>query len=869
MSIANHCFCIVALLTLFAASAAEPVVKAVPVQDSEIKLDGVHDETVWKKASKHTGFTVFRHPETKASEQTSFQAAASKSGLYFAFEATDRDIVSTIREFDGGLDREDVIEFFITADDPVPDDPNVHNCRQLLFSPEGIRADYSYVGGVSDRKWTSDWKVAVKRNGNGFTAELFLPYYALTFVNPQVKRFHFNIARENSNQGKRELSVWNPTPRFISQNHFGTLELPFHNFTAYQWETGGLELKTIPEAKGTAQVLAGTVSGKTAGEITLQATARREGKIAAFGRVTVNADENTPTAFTLPLPVGNPGEYQVTVTGRTKAGKVFHQVTDLVMDALPFRIRLDNPVYRKSIFPDQEDKTIRMNIDYQTGDAKLLEGVKTVFKITDAAGKTIAKAEQDSGTVRIFTADAAKWQPGKYTVTVESSGSDALKGTVKETVTVLAPPEKGNSVRLGKAREVYLNGKRFFPRGFLGGDNRKAEFFAEMSAAGYNTIHFYTLNQMKPETIRFILDEAQKHNLKVFCYPYYRCSISSFGFRRDRSKNKTPTLPPEAWGWMKEMVKEVKQHPAFLGWYLSDEPKGAKFCAELRKVYRFLRELDPHHPVINLDMTAEGCIEKCEGYADIQILDMYPHPLTNGGWQRSVASVLHSMKLTNDGVAPHGTWFCPEAFKPAHKEYRSVTYREIRCLVFGAIVNGATGIVPYKIGSPKAKYYHNSNSGIFETPDMHLGYLKGIGPELKGLENVLLEPERFPVKTSSKYIIAMRKNHNGKEFIFAVNTIPDKIDAGLTGLPDGQYRVLGENRTVEVRNGKLNDPLSGHTACIYTNDEQIPTPVDIRALETEIAKIDAAARKAAENLPAKPVKKKKAGKNKRPAARRK
>ena len=99
--------------------------------------------------------------------------------------------------------------------------------------------------------------------------------------------------------------------------------------------------------------------------------------------------------------------------------------------------------------------------------------------------------------------------------------------------------------------------------------------------------------------------------------------------------------------------------------------------------------------------------------------------------------------------------------------------------------------------------------------------------------------------------------------------MPDEISCTLSGLPDGKYRFLGENRTVNVKNGKLNDRLTGHTACIYTNDEQFPAPVDIKALETEIAKVDAAARKAAENLPAKPVKKKKTGKSKRQTARKK
>lgn len=822
-------------------------VKAVPVEENEIKLDGVLDEAVWQNAPKNGNFTVYRHPEKPAGEQTSFQVAASKSGLYFAFEVTDSDTVSTIREFDGGIDSEDSIELFITADDPVPDDPNVHNCRQLLFSPEAVRADYSYVGGISDKSWTSDWRVAVRKNETGFTAELFLPYYALSFANTHVKRFHFNIARENSRKGKRELSVWSPTPRFNSLNHFGTLELPFHDFSPYQWELGRLELKTVPAASGTAQILSGVLSGKNAAVVTLQATARREGKVAAFNRVDVNVKDGAASEFALPLSAGASGNYEVTITGRTKEGKVFHRIANLHMDALPFRIVLENPVYRKTVFPDQEDKTIRVSIDYQTGDPGLLAGVKTLFTVTDDQGKTVAEAERDQGTVRTFTADASQWKPGKYTVTVRSSGSEGSSGTLSETIRILAPPEKGNSVRLGKGRIVYLNGKPFFPRGFLCGDNRKAQLFAEMSEAGYNVIHFYTLNQMKPDVMRFVLDEAQKHNLKVFCYPYSRVSISSFGFRPVRSRVRGPELPPEAWKWMKEMVDEVKGHPAFLGWYLSDEPKGAAFCAELRNVYRFLREHDPHHPVINLDMTAEGCIDKCEGYADIQILDMYPHPLKSGSWLRSVSSVLHSMKLVHDGVAPHGAWFCPEAFKPGSADYRSVNYREIRCLVFGSIVNGATGIVPYKIGEPNAGYHRkdgksSEKSGIFESPDMHLGYLKGIGPELKALEPVLLEPERLTVETGSKYIIAMRKKHNNKEFIVAVNTMPDELKADFSGsgLPDGEYRVLGENRTVTVKDGKLNDSFPGYMTHIYTNDDSFTSPVDIAALEEEIRQAEAA-----------------------------
>ncbi len=844
---------------------ANPVVKAEAVKDAEIKLDGVLDEAVWQKSAKHANFTRWKSPEKPAIEPTAFQVAASENGLYWAFDVVDKDIVATVKEYDGAIAREDAIELFITADDPIPDDPNVHNCRQLIFSPAGVRCDITHLAGTSDRKWNSDWKVAVKRNAKGYTAEVFVPYYALNFVNTANKNFNFNIARENTTGKTRELTVFNPAGRFADQTKFASLVLPYNDFTRYHWQLNNLELKTIPSAQGTAQVLQGTITGKTAGKLTVQATARSNEKIAALNRMNLTVKSDTATNFTLPLNVGASGKYSVTITGRNQNGKVFYHTKELVMEAVPFKLKVNNPVYRKAIFPDQADKVVSVSVDYQS-DSKLLKGVKTAFTVTDATGKVIASGENNTGSLRTFTVDGSKWLPGKYTVTVKSSGSEALKGTLQETITVMAPHKAGNTVRLGKNREIFLNGKRFFPRGFLAANNHKVVFYKEMADAGYNTVHFYTLNQRSLEGIKEILDAAHKNNLKVFFYPYFGASVGFSGFQDRTVKVKKPyqpTLTPESWERMKKMVNAVKEHPAFLAWYLADEPKGAEFCAELKKVYSLLKEIDPHHPVIHLDFTAEGCINKREGYADLHILDMYPHPLKDGGWQRSISSVLHSMKLVNETVAPYGTWFCPQAFISGFAKNRSLTYRELRGMIYGTIIHGATGIVPYKIGDPQQKYYQPfRNGGIFAAPDMHLGYLKGIGPELKALEGMLLEPARLPVTTSTHYVIAMRKKYNNKEYIVAVNSMPNAMNCTISGkgLADGTYQVVGENRTVTVKNGKFTDNFEAHTAHIYTNDMSCKSPVDIPALEAEIKKLDIAAKEAVKNLPPTEPKKKAAGK---------
>ena len=172
----------------FCSSAADKV-KALPVKDSEIKLDGVLDEAVWKNAPRQGGFTRLRYAEIKSAEETFFQVAASEKGLYWAFDVKDRNNISTITQYDASISREDVIELFITADDPIPDDPNVHNCRQLIFNAIGTRADLAHQSGVQNSKWNSDWRVAVKKYDGGFRAELFLPYYALNIVNRQTRKY--------------------------------------------------------------------------------------------------------------------------------------------------------------------------------------------------------------------------------------------------------------------------------------------------------------------------------------------------------------------------------------------------------------------------------------------------------------------------------------------------------------------------------------------------------------------------------------------------------------------------------------------------------------------------------------------------------
>ena len=150
-------------------------------------------------------------------------------------------------------------------------------------------------------------------------------------------------------------------------------------------------------------------------------------------------------------------------------------------------------------------------------------------------------------------------------------------------------------------------------------------------------------------------------------------------------------------------------------------------------------------------------------------------------------------------------------------------------------------MVPYKIGSITQQYYiHGKNSGIFYTPEMRLGYLEGLGPELNALDGVLTAPEKAPVEVDNKEIIAIRKKYKNKDFIIVVNTNSNTVKAAIKvpGINGNTLNVISENRTVTLNNSKISDNFEPFAVHIYTDDFNFKSPVNIYDLEAKIRKAD-------------------------------
>lgn len=201
------------------------------------------------------------------------------------------------------------------------------------------------------------------------------------------------------------------------------------------------------------------------------------------------------------------------------------------------------------------------------------------------------------------------------------------------------------------------------------------------------------------------------------------------------------------------MVNTVKDHPAFLGWYLCDEPQGAEWHEELHRIYRLLCDLDPCHPVFGCDNAVDSCLG-IQNVCDILMLDMYLCPMLKGAPLRSVATILAAVKRVARGLTPGKMLvYVPQAYDEddyaaagAPRQYRPPTAAECRAVVLGALAAGAKGILPYKIGNPAAVKNppaRHVNAGVYADPELQKVFLDELMPYLKKHESFFLSLPRL------------------------------------------------------------------------------------------------------------------------------
>ena len=226
--------------------------------------------------------------------------------------------------------------------------------------------------------------------------------------------------------------------------------------------------------------------------------------------------------------------------------------------------------------------------------------------------------------------------------------------------------------------------------------------------------------------------------------------------------------------WLTERVNALKDHPALLGWFVSDELPLSDLPM-LKRRQGWMETLDPDHPT----WYAQDVVREARHYlgvADVIGLDPYPIPTKPIGLVYSTEC--QAVTNTFGAVAK---WMIPQAFgwgwlkRRETKGQRAPTQKEMSNMGWQSIAGGANGLVFYAyqhLSEP-----HDDPEDAFEPA---WARTKAMAEEFKKYMDVFLSIDPAPTVDSSNGSVAARTwRQNGDTYLLAVNCTTNAQTATL------------------------------------------------------------------------------------------
>lgn len=287
------------------------------------------------------------------------------------------------------------------------------------------------------------------------------------------------------------------------------------------------------------------------------------------------------------------------------------------------------------------------------------------------------------------------------------------------------------------------------------------------------------------------------------------------------------------------------QRRIIVGWMHGDEPDNAQekpsgggydppiLPSKIIEDYRRLRQSDPTRPVLlNLGQGVawddwygrgvrtrhpEDYPEYAQG-ADILSFDIYPvthnrKEVRGNLWY--VGQGVERLRKWSQDRKP--VWACIETTHIGDPEHRP-TPVQIRSIVWMALIHGANGLL-YFAHEFKPRFIE---AGILAYPDVREAVGR-INHQIRELAPVLNSPTQphLATVTSSNPEVPVRllnKTHDRATYIFAI-AMRDGRTQGTFKLADRggnlPVTVLGENRTLDAREGQWTDRFDGYEVHLY------------------------------------------------------
>ncbi|HYO78696.1 MAG TPA: DUF5916 domain-containing protein, partial [Thermoanaerobaculia bacterium] len=183
-------------------------------------VDGVLSDEAWQRAPELTGF-IQREPNEgqPATQQTRVKVVYDDEAIYFGAVMEDSGkVTEQLTRRDSDLNNGDYLRISL---DPAHDR---QNGASFSVNASNVQLDSALYNDISDdSSWDAVWSSATKIEGNGWVAEVRIPYSQLSFQKKDTHTWGINIGRWNARLRESSRLVFTPRTETGFVSRFGDL----------------------------------------------------------------------------------------------------------------------------------------------------------------------------------------------------------------------------------------------------------------------------------------------------------------------------------------------------------------------------------------------------------------------------------------------------------------------------------------------------------------------------------------------------------------------------------------------------------------------------------------------------------------------
>ena len=786
--------------TVVLSATAAPPQLTVPRLAGQIRIDGSGEDAAWQSLPWHGDFTLLNRAPKKPDYATRFKVAHDNHQLYFLVECADPPSGATEPKAtarDGKVFNDDCVEIFI--------DPNYDWERFYHFAVNRANAVYdcelTQGGIIRYSPWNAEKLAsAVTVQDKGWTLEMALPLVELGLEQDSGK-MGINISRAVPKVPVEYSSFVPFTAGLAQPAKFAVAQLEKPELKHFAWKLRAPYDTKLVRRGGELHYEGKLHLENATGKVQF---ARMEQALKNGGSTAANAimDDGVGKeyAFSLACDPARTTEFAVTVTDLRDGERLFARRFPLTIRYSPMTVTLTDPPYRDNIYADMKLDALKGAVTVQDSDCAALPVALT---LTGADGKTVAETKIDKPGA--FTLPVPALADGVYTLTAQA-------GDCRSTKTIRKLPRHPGEVRFDADRNMYVDGKMVLPYGWFSYTD-----LAAAQKAGYNIEFSYHGGHLHGENLRNYFDLRAKHGIKtaLYCYPDSKL-YSKDAMRKPLSRAEADLI--------RNRIRELRDHPGLLGWYLGDEIESAPALpARIQEIDAICHEEDPYHPTIILHNSAGGYLKYADS-ADILMPDIYPTFIEGGNAGKPISHVTKMLDIARN-AGNRILWYTPQGFNYAdfgRLGQRGPDFTELRNMHYQGLAGGVKGFAWY-VWTGSECYPELMGGVAFLAQEARaLSELYTHSRRCKalpsGAEDVLL----YGCEVGSRsYRIAISAATEERSFSFPVN--------GKT------YYTAGEEDAFTVRDGKLCDKLAKYQVKVYVSDETLARSFRIADSEKMIA----------------------------------